>query len=123
MQQNCPSGADLCAVAAGAGRREVLLRLREHGRAWTASTFASAAGRCDVDLLQWLRARAPPCPWDSSAMVAVAQAGAGGAKACLEWLLSSGCPWDAAAFSAVQRCPELRRVLFPGVRRSKRRVQ
>jgi len=48
-----------------------------------------------LQVLQWLRAQTPPCPWNESACAAAAQ---GGHFEVLQWLNMQGCSWDYETF-------------------------
>ena len=54
-------------MAAGNGHLEVLqwLRAQDPPCPWNEWTCRSAAGNGHLEVLQWLRAQDPPCPWDT----------------------------------------------------------
>ena len=54
--------------------------------------FAKAAGRGDLEMLKWLRAKG--CPWDKWTC---ANAAKGGHLEMLKWLRDNGCLWSAGA--------------------------
>ena len=55
--------------------------------------YCDAAKSGHVEVLEWLLAQDPPCPWDENACEAAAQ---GGQLAALQWLRAQDppCPWD-----------------------------
>ncbi len=118
LQHGCPhaSCSDLCAAAAARPQREVLvssaaaarqkellLWLREHGHAWTASVCKAAAACGNLQLLQWLRGCTPPSPWGSSTVHMGVHHFSSDGMSCLQYALSNGCPWDESDRAAAKK--------------------
>lgn len=70
-----PVSTDTFSMAAEFDNREVIQYLKERGYQWDASTCNSAAKMGNLFLLQWLRQREDPCPWDESTTLTAAQYG------------------------------------------------
>ena len=51
----------------------------------TIATQSMAAGRGQLDVLEWLRSRTPPCPWNEMACIVAA------ALQMANWMHCSGC--------------------------------
>jgi hypothetical protein len=69
---------------------------------WGGMTCFAAAQGGHLDVLRWLRAQDPPCPWGYGMCSA---AGAGGHLDVLRWLRAQNppCPWDEqTCFAAAQ---------------------
>ena len=79
----------LCNGAAGRGDLEMLKWLRAKGCPWDKWTCANAAKGGHLEMLKWLRAEG--CPWDEGAC---AWAALRGHLEVLKWLQAEGCPWD-----------------------------
>jgi len=50
-----------------------------------------AAGNGQLEVVKWLRAQTPPCPWD---FIAAWQAVRFGRFEVLQWLREQNAPWD-----------------------------
>ena len=74
--------------AAGKGKLEVLqwLRAQEPTCPWDNITCEEAARNGHLGMLQWLRAQEPPCPWDGGTRRGAANA------VLLRWAIAHGCP-------------------------------
>ena len=87
-------GADLIEHAATWGSLDVLkwLRAQDPPCPWTERTCEMAAANDNLDVLQWIRAQKPPCPWDIDCTAAAARHGH---MRVLEWLSAQDppCPW------------------------------
>jgi hypothetical protein len=79
----------LCATAAERCDLELLKWLHTHDRAWDAKTCSWAAFKGRLDMLQW--AREQGCPWDKKTC-------SNAAWQChlhiLQWARANGCPWN-----------------------------
>ncbi|CAM9795084.1 unnamed protein product, partial [Phaeothamnion confervicola] len=96
----CPEdGPRICSAAAGAGRLETLLWLREESRQydWDEETTRAAAASGHLAVLQ--AARAGDCPWGPRCCSAAA---GGGFLEVLRWARDNGCPWDNDTCSQVR---------------------
>lgn len=123
QQPPCPWDEALCKIAAGQGSIDMLRWLRsqvppcnwddsatliaackgkfkclkwliEHGAPLTTKCTAAAANG-SLDVLEWLRSRDPPCPWDVFVSSTIASQGD---LVKLQWLHSQGCPFDGTAY-------------------------
>lgn len=77
LDQGCPvtpedDGAET-ANAAYKGSLEALMWLREHGFEWSNDACYEAVRSGDLEMLQWMRAQEPPCPWGRVDLLDVAQ--------------------------------------------------
>lgn len=54
--------------------------------------MAALNGRLDV--IKWLRAQDPPCPWEGRTCL---YAASNGYLEALQWMVAAGCPWDSVA--------------------------
>ena len=77
----------LCDGAAGRGDLEMLKWLRAKGCPWDVKACRSAAKSGHLEVLKWLRAEG--CPWDE---YACESAEVGGQLEVLKWLRDAGCP-------------------------------
>lgn len=65
------------------------------------TVYDAAAREGRLDMLQWLRAQDPPCPWDES----VCRGAANGGLDVLQWLRAQEppCPWNARHCAVLAR--------------------
>ncbi|GBF88003.1 hypothetical protein Rsub_00715 [Raphidocelis subcapitata] len=89
------SGVRICKLAAENGHLAVLqwVRAKDHPCPWEECTSSAAAAGGHLAVLQWARAQDPPCPWDENTCK---EAAAGGHLAVLQWARAQEppCPWD-----------------------------
>jgi len=81
--------ADVFVAAATAGNTHCLRLLWDANCAVTTQACAAAAGTGRLEVLQWLHARSPPCPWDEEVCANAARAGH---LPVLQWAAAAGCP-------------------------------
>jgi hypothetical protein len=97
-------GKHACASAAGGGHIDVLewLRAQDPPCPWDAKEYTLAARNGHVHVLHWLRAQQPPVPWKANACAAAAKRGHLDA---LHWLRSQEppCPWSGDEMSVAAR--------------------
>ena len=83
-----------CAYAAHGGHIDILqwLRAQTPPCPWEASAYSLAARGGHLDVMQWLRVQTPPCPWSEDVCV---DAAARGHLDALMWLRAQKppCPW------------------------------
>ena len=83
-----------CSAAAGGGHLEVLkwLRAQDPPCPWDESTCTAAAAGGHLEVLKFLRSQEPPCPWNMHTCTAAAE---GGHLEVLKFLRSQErpCPW------------------------------
>jgi len=75
---------------------------RPRTRPRTPCRAAAASG--ELEVLRWLRAQNPPCPWDTSTFRASARAGK---LEVLRWLQEQQCPWGRSTCRAAAGAGEL----------------
>jgi hypothetical protein len=63
---------------------------------WNTSTCSNAANGGHLEVLQWLRAQSPPCPWD---YLTCAFAAEHEDLELLRWAIENGCPYTKTQFS------------------------
>jgi hypothetical protein len=78
LDQGCPlgdeeEGKNLCATAAGKGDLDLLKWLRAKGVPWDSRTVNTAVEGGNFEVLKWLAAN--QCPWDHNATTTAAQSG------------------------------------------------
>jgi hypothetical protein len=89
--------ADVFAAAAMAGSIDCLQLLWDWNCIMSAGACAAAAGTARLEVVQWLRARSPPCPWDEEVC---ARAASSGRLPVLQWAAAAGCPCGSKTLNA-----------------------
>ena len=79
------------------------LRAQKPRCPWSTETTAQAAAGAHLEVLRWLRAQNPPCPWDDETTTSAA---AGGSVDVLEWLRAQDppCPWEKNGAAVLTAC-------------------
>lgn len=79
------------------------LRAQKPRCPWSTETTAQAAAGAHLEVLRWLRAQNPPCPWDDETTTSAA---AGGSVDVLEWLRAQDppCPWEKNGSAVLTAC-------------------
>jgi hypothetical protein len=86
----CEPGSSCFVAAASGGHIPVMAWLRESlDLRWHLMTCLVAANAGQLEMLQWLRAQTPPCPWGSQVISTAMKRGFPEVAA---WAVAQGCP-------------------------------